>query len=454
MTGMPSGARTVPMRFVRLMGVSALLLMAPAAVRAQALPLVATFDSAWSIVQRTHFDSTFNGLDWRRVRDELRPKAAAAKSAVELRAVLLDMLQRLKQSHFSIIPQELAEAPESAGGPGDLGFDVRWVENALVVTRVEQGGPAAAAGIKPGWILQRVGNYTVDSMIARASREPATRQRESVVPSIARGRLSGAAGSSVELEFRDANDRRAIVRPARRPNPGAPVKFGNLPTFHTRFEARELKHDGVDVGLIVFNVWMVPIVARIDTAVDRQRAAQGMIIDLRGNPGGVAAMSLGVAGHLVDTAVAIGTMKARTSRLEFRINPRRVSTSGQRVTPFAGPVALLTDELSGSTSEIFAGGLQTLGRVRVFGARSMGAVLPAAMDRLPNGDVLYHAIADFTTPDGTVLEGRGVIPDEPIELKRAELLAGRDPVLEAALRWIAAQARAQRRTTPTMEMDP
>jgi carboxyl-terminal processing protease len=425
------------------------LCVAAAPVQAQTTPLVATFDSAWSIVQRTHFDTTFNGLDWPRVRDELRPRAAAARSDAELRALLLEMLQRLKQSHFSIIPKALAEAPERAGGAGDLGMDVRWVENALVVVRVDPGGPAAAVGIKPGWTLERVANYTVDSMVARARREPIARQHESIVPRIALGRLSGPEGSSVELELRDGNNRRTVVRPVRRPEPGAPVKFGNLPAFYTRFATQQLKHEGIDVGVIAFNVWMVPVVARIDTAMDRHRGAHGIIIDLRGNPGGVAAMSMGVAGHLVDTALALGTMKGRTSRLEFRINPRRVSTSGERVTPFAGPVALLTDELSGSTSEVFAGGLQTLGRVRVFGARSMGAVLPAAMDRLPNGDVLYHAIADFTTPNGTVLEGRGVIPDEPIELKRAELLAGRDPVLEAALRWIAAQARAQRRTTST-----
>jgi carboxyl-terminal processing protease len=77
--------------------------------------------------------------------------------------------------------------------------------------------------------------------------------------------------------------------------------------------------------------------------------------------------------------------------------------------------------------------------VRVFGNTSIGGVLPAVFDRLPNGDVLYHAIADFVTADGIVLEGRGVIPDEPVPLRRADLLAGRDPVLETALAWIDTQ---------------
>lgn len=104
-------------------------------------------------------------------------------------------------------------------------------------------------------------------------------------------------------------------------------------------------------------------------------------------------------------------------------------------------MAILTDEGSGSASELFAGGMQSVGRVRVFGDTTVGGVLPAVFDRLPNGDVLYHAIGDFTTATGVVLEGRGVIPDEVVPVTREDLLAGRDPVLEAAVRWIAAQRK-------------
>jgi len=80
--------------------------------------------------------------------------------------------------------------------------------------------------------------------------------------------------------------------------------------------------------------------------------------------------------------------------------------------------------------------MQSIGRARIFGQTSMGQALPALFDRLPNGDVLIHAYGDFVTSTGTRLEGRGVIPDEPISLDRADLLAGRDRTLDAALAWI------------------
>jgi carboxyl-terminal processing protease len=129
-------------------------------------------------------------------------------------------------------------------------------------------------------------------------------------------------------------------------------------------------------------------------------------------------------------------MRTRDHELKFAVNPRRVSAAGERVQPYGGPVAILIDALSGSASECFTGGMQSVGRARVFGQVSMGQALPALFDRLPNGDVLIHAYGDFVTADGTRLEGRGVIPDETVPLTREGLLAGRDATLDAALAWI------------------
>jgi carboxyl-terminal processing protease len=104
-------------------------------------------------------------------------------------------------------------------------------------------------------------------------------------------------------------------------------------------------------------------------------------------------------------------------------------------------VAILVDSMSGSASECFTGSMQSIGRVRVFGQTTMGQALPALFDKLPNGDVMIHAYGDFVTGDGTRLEGRGVIPDEPTPMTREDLLAGRDRALDAALAWIDVAGR-------------
>jgi carboxyl-terminal processing protease len=152
-------------------------------------------------------------------------------------------------------------------------------------------------------------------------------------------------------------------------------------------------------------------------------------------------MAMGVAGHFSNEPDSLGTMRTRDTTLEFRINPRRSTADGREVEPFAGPLAILVDPLSASTSEIFAGGLQALGRARVFGRTSAGAALPAQMRRLPSGDGMMFAFADYTLPNGRSLEGEGVMPDEPSGATSEAWREGHDPDLRAATLWISRTLR-------------
>ncbi|HYJ78116.1 MAG TPA: hypothetical protein VEW03_00740, partial [Longimicrobiaceae bacterium] len=133
-------------------GVAAWLVASPARAQAGETPIasalaVETFDTAWAVVNRTMWDTTFNGVDWNAVRAELRPRAEAARSYQALRRVLGEMLGRLRLSHFGIIPGE-AQARLSAGEageggrPGDAGMEVRLVGDRFLVTRVAPGGAA------------------------------------------------------------------------------------------------------------------------------------------------------------------------------------------------------------------------------------------------------------------------------------------------------------------------
>ena len=145
-------------------------------------------------------------------------------------------------------------------------------------------------------------------------------------------------------------------------------------------------------------------------------------------------MSWAMSGYLVsEPGLKLGTMITRVGSLNFTIQPRP--------RPFKAPVAVLVDELSMSTSEIFAGGLQDLKRVRVFGTKTPGAALPSTVEVLPNGDRFQYAFANYVSAGGKALEGAGVVPDVLAPLSRSLLLEGRDPALEAALCWIRASKK-------------
>ena len=415
------------------------LLDAPVRVslQAQAPETVATFEAAWTIVRDSHFDRTMNGVDWDAVRTELRPRAVAAKDAGELRAVLREMLGRLGQSHFAVIPGS-PDGPLKASldVSGDPGVDVRLVEGAVIVTAVEPGSSAAKAGVRAGWKVAAVAGTRLEPLLADLPGEPRLRNVEAW--RIAQERLRGSAGTSVAVLFEDSAGTLHDVMLDRRPESGEPVTVGHLPTMFVRVESeRRPAPGGLSAGVIRFNVWMTAVDREFQKAMDAHRDAHGMVIDLRGNPGGFAAMLMGISGHFVNERKTLGTMKTRDSELRFVANPRRVNGAGQRVEPFAGPVAILVDAMSGSASECFTGGMQGIKRARVFGQVTMGQALPALFKKLPNGDVLIHAYGDFVAADGARLEGRGVIPDEVVPLTRESLVAGRDAPLEAALAWIA-----------------
>jgi carboxyl-terminal processing protease len=409
-------------------------------VAAQVPQGVETFDAAWTIIRDTHFDKTMNGLDWDAVRAELQPRAAAAKSESELRGVIRDMLGRLGLSHFALIPS----SPDGGGdggartgaadGTADPGFDVRLVGRDLIVTKVTR---EAASLVRPGWRILRIESAATADLLKTLPEGANERLLNVEAWRVAQTRLRGPAGSKVNVTFENGTGAPVTRALERWPEQGQPVTVGNLPTMHVRVETeKKTTPGGRTVGLIGFNVWMATVDGQFQDAMDQFRGADGIVIDLRGNPGGLAAMLMGISGQFVAERKALGVMKTRDSELKFTANPRVVSASGQRVQPYAGPLAILVDAMSGSASECFTGGMQSIGRARVFGQVSMGQALPALFDRLPNGDVLIHAYGDFVTATGTRLEGRGVIPDEIVPLRREDLLEGKDRALEAALAWI------------------
>jgi carboxyl-terminal processing protease len=406
---------------------------------------LATFDSAWSRIHTSYYDSTFKGTSWTAVRDELRPRVQAARTEEEVRNVIREMLGRIGDSHFALIPREAydvidSEAEVEANAvPGDAGVELRLVEGAVTITRVEEGGAAQAAGVQPGWVLEAVDGREVQPWLdALGALEGEAAQAAGRLGVLGRAGalLQGGEGQTVRARFRDGRNTSVERQITLRPVAGEAVRFGNLPTMYLQVQSDTVRQDGGCVGVVRLTLWMAAMRDAWEQAMDDFAGCRGMVIDLRGNPGGLGGLVMGASGAFLDRSVALGVMKTRQNELRFVSIPRRVTRDARPTQPFAGPVAILVDEMSMSTSEIFAAGMQGVGRARVFGERTPGMALPALMLRLPNQDVLYHAIANFLGPNGERIEGRGAVPDERVPLTRADLLAGRDRPLQAALDWI------------------
>ena len=415
-----------------------------------------TFEIVWRTVRDHHFDPGFGGVDWDGVRTEFAPRAAAARTDRELHHLLQQMLNRLGKSHFNIIPPEAIPSLDDDagaggvddGGGGDeeagggrprpagslyaaehmtygIGIDIRVVGGALVVTRVEPGSTAERAGLRTGHVLRSVDGTPVSSILRTlrlaAVYEPAARHQ--IPAEILVGYVNGSPGTSVRLSFLDGRNRlrRASV-PRERLRGELTPTFQSLPAQFVEFESKRLRGG---VGYIRFNLFVAPVLDKFCAALRSMKDAPGVVIDLRGNRGGLLGLVYGMGGLLETRPVSFGVMRTRAGWHDLRVMPQ---PSGYR-----GPVVVLIDAETQSAGEIFAGGLQASGRAAVVGLRSAGSTLPSAAKELPTGAILQYAFADFIAADGRVIEGSGVAPTVAVALTRRALLAGRDPQLEAAL---------------------
>lgn len=403
-----------------------------------------SFDTIWKTVRERHWDPSLGGLDWDGIHKELRPKVENAKDMAEARSAMKEMLGRLEQSHFNVIPSDAyeemdkemgksREAPREEGkglGDGATGLDVRVLQGEAVVVSVEES--AAALGIRPGWqilevreeelepVFERVGGIYKDSTV-----------RDLILCSILKWKMTGKAGDKVNVAFlKDGDERVEMDIPLIRPE-GTKYKLGHMPPMYVWIKWQR-KDD--NIGWIAFNTFADPVqvMRSFEEAIRSFMDCDGILIDIRGNPGGLGIMAMGMAGWFVEEKEEyLGTMHTRQTQLKFVVNPR--------LETYKGPVAILIDGCSASCSEIFSSGMKDIGRARLFGTRTAGAVLPSAFERLPNGDGFQYAFADYISKDGRRLEGTGVIPHEEVQLTQEALLEGRDPVEEAAIRWIKSQ---------------
>jgi carboxyl-terminal processing protease len=367
-----------------------------------------TFEKTWEIVRDKFYDPNFNGVDWDKVRERYAPQVAAVKTDEELYKLLNRMLGELKISHMGVVTPDALK--QSGAPPVTTGLGISNVEGRLVVARVLPGSSAERAGVRPGFVVLKVGGEEVKDL------------------DDALDKLGGGPNTKVAVTFlgeRDEARELTLERAPLQPSEVERTRFGDF-SLYALFEARRLEGG---VGYIRFTQFIPALDKKLDEAFDSMQGAPGVIIDLRGNGGGEDSVAVKLAGHLFDKPTQLMVTRTRKGDdLYYRARPAK--------SPYLGPVAILVDGASGSASEQLTAGLQEAGRAYVIGTRTEGDDMDADLAKLPTGAYLIYAAGEPRTPKGVVVEGRGVIPDLEVNLTRAGLLRGEDAQLDAAIQYV------------------
>ena len=388
-----AGCTTTPAPRVALAAV-------PVEQRARAEGNMRVFDRVWGLVADWHYDPKLHGVDWPAAGLKYGAEVAAAADDQALYAALGAMVGLLKDSHtHALSPTQTKERRTQTRAR--TGFYMTRVEGRWIVSELVAGSPAELAGVKTGWVV-----------VARNG--TAFGERSEARPK---------EGEVAQWEFLDDRDQPvalAIVAESLSTKPRQEVRVLAGGVVYLRFDA----FDPAD------RRWL-------SDQLKTNRAASGVVIDLRRNPGG-GTISLGITiGEFFDRAVDCGTFITRGG---YRGGKSSWQMGSAR---YGGSVVVLVDGATGSAAEIFAAVLQEHGRATIVGRKTAGAVLASWYHGLPDGGELQLSRQDYVTPKGRRLENEGVAPDVKVVRTAADVRAGRDVDLEAALRVLAKEASSR-----------
>lgn len=362
-------------------------------------------------IRQEYLFADYGGLDW---PAEVRALEAQVEAGLETEAfyeALQGLLDRLPEGTVAFeTRQERVEAELGAvsiyEGIGAFVAFRAEPEPHLVLLSVIPNSPAAEAGLEAHDSI-----YAVDGVPVLAEEGLGVVER-----------VRGPEGTQVVLEVASPGGERRQVTVTR-----------------GRLTATDVPRGGqLDTGVLYYQF---PVRADTTTAetlltalgaLAERDGAPGLILDLRishGSPDWPLEVLL--------RAFADGELGAYVTRQGEQ--PLRV-----RGEDFAGsqrlPLAVLVGPDTTGTPEVFAAALQAVGRARLFGLPTPGAVLGFNVRLLPDGARLTYAVSTFRTASGLDLSQTGVMPDEVIEADWDEVKLPDDPVIEAAEAWILEQA--------------
>jgi len=372
------------------------------------------FARAWRIVNRTYWDENFNGQNWWFVRQDFLEQDWADREqtyqAIERMLATLDdpFTRLLRPDRYRNLQVNTSGELSGVG----LQIDMASESGAIEVVAPIDGSPAAAAGIEPRDRILAVDGVSTSNL---SLDEAATRMRG---PSGSRVRLTVEPASAPEASPREielVRDRISLspVR-ASLDRQSAPFPVGYLRLAQFSANARSE-------------------LAQALSELEEQ-GAQGYVLDLRSNPGGLLQAGIEAArlwldeGEIVQTVAREGTVQ-------------RYRASGDALTE--APLVVLIDRGSASASEILAGALQDNGRATLVGERTFGKGSVQSLFELPDEAGLAVTVAKYETPSRRDIDASGIVPDRVVSqepLSRDRLATEDDRQYRAAIRCLQAQS--------------
>jgi carboxyl-terminal processing protease len=319
------------------------------------------------------------------------------------RAALRGVLGTLDDKNTALIDPDISKilSEDSSGSFDGIGATIRQNEDNLIeVAGLFAGQPADTAGVKVGDVIMAVDGKSIAGF--------------STYEAVAL--IRGPAGTAVRLTIARKGETKAIEISVTRAKINIPVVTSKMLddniAYVSLFDFSSLATDHLDKAL--------------QELLDKK--PKGLILDLRGNPGGYLQQAIQVADIFLDSGIVASEKDKDGNGPTFRSGPKGIA---QDI-----PMVVLVDGSSASASEIVAGALQDRNRAKLIGEKTFGKGSVQLPRQLSDGSELRITIAHWFTPNDRQINGTGLVPDLEVTPTEDDLKAGRDPQLDRALQYL------------------
>ena len=369
-------------------------------------------------IKKNYYDPKFHGIDLDARFKAAEEKIKQANSVGQVQAIIAQVLVDFNDSHLYFLPPQKASRT-------DYGWQMQMIGDKPYIVAVEPGSDAAASGLKPGDEIYSLDGYepTRENLWRMQYFYRLLRPKPAV-----RFIIQKADGQQRQIDVK------AKVTEGRRLRGQMVNDIAQL-IRESEDDGRLHSHKFYEAGDDLL-VWKMPEFdlseGEVDSVMDRARKHKTLVLDLRGNGGGLESTLVRLIGNVFDHELKVGDDHRRKETKPLIARTR----GGDKV--FKGRLVVLVDSNSASSSEIFARVIQLEKRGTIIGDRTAGAVMSAIHYPHESGTdiVAFYAVsvtfADLIMTDGKSLEKTGVVPDELMLPTSADLAAQRDPVLSRA----------------------
>lgn len=362
----------------------------------------ALYDEAWNVVAQEYVDGSFNGQDWQKWRHHYDHRLKDSQDAF---VAIATMVASLNDEYTRFLqPRDMSEQTMSIDSRlYGVGIQISKLDNKLVVMATLDDTPAEKAGLMPKDQITHINGHETAGMSVEDAAD----------------HIRGEKGTYVTLTIR--RGKTDLLKKIQR----GEIKLKSVFT-------RPLPDQRI--GYVRLSSFISEnMLGEMETIVRKLSDKQAMIIDLRGNYGGLFSNAVEIADMFLDRGDIVSIVNREKDKRIYESHPGML---------FSKPLVVLIDGGSASASEILSGALKDNHRAKLVGSQSFGKGLVQKINTLSSGAGINITISKYLTPNGTDINKKGIEPDIKINFTEADFRSRRDVQLNRAVSYLQGQLSA------------